>query len=181
MTWKRAVAAIPVLVLLVWACSYHTYEFKGGIAMNDGGFFSYPRYHARLGRVDVIHQKRAIFDFGGLPSEDFDLYLKVENPPFDGYGEIRQLPVMISVTLTDESGKEICAATGPIANGSLVNQSNWILSTGGRDSYFWNEHCLQFPVHRFRKYRLIVDTDDRAGIGSLIIIPTLGGGGVELP
>ena len=55
--WKRVLAAVPILVgvfvLVLWTLGYHRFEFKGGVGVRDSGFFSYPRYHAQLGRLPL--------------------------------------------------------------------------------------------------------------------------------
>ena len=59
---KMVPILIAVLVAMVWAFSYHTFEFKGGISIRDTGFLSYPRYHAQL--VSCRYGKTASIPLG---------------------------------------------------------------------------------------------------------------------
>ncbi len=64
--WLLMVAVL-IAVAAVWATSYHTWEFKGGEAIRDSGFFFYPRYHAQLGRLALWEAGEYQFTARGLP------------------------------------------------------------------------------------------------------------------
>src|SRR5882762_1229303 len=78
-TAGRVLMALLLLVLAVWAFSYHSFEFKGGLGVSDTGFLSYPRYHAQLGELPSWKNGEYQFTVRGLPPGPLDLVLQVPN------------------------------------------------------------------------------------------------------
>jgi len=184
--WKRVLMTVPILigafVVVLWALSYHTFEFKGGIGVRDSGFFSYPRYHAQLGHFLLLRAGEYQFAVHGLPSGPLNLALEVSGITYTQRAELTSLATTVSVSITDASGKELCSASGRLSDSKLRGLGSWVLESSSSRSAFWHPACENLPISRFRTYAVKVTlsaVDPHSPDTQLT--PILEGGGTELP
>ena len=183
---RRALMVVSVLmaflVVAVWAFSYHSFEFKGGMGIRDSGFLSYPRYHAELGELPLRKAGEYQFTVRGLPPESLDLSLQVLDATIDDTSELTSLSTSVRVSITDGSGKELCAASGKLSDAKRPGLSSWVLESSDSHAEFWHPRCLQLPISRYKTYSVkltISGVDDRSP--HKMLAPNLAGGGNELP
>jgi hypothetical protein len=179
----RLVAVLCVaLAVAVWAFGYHCSEFKGGLAIRDSGFFSYPRYHVRVGELPLWKDGEYQFMLSGLPPELLSLALEVADASDVDRPQLASLATTIHVAIIDGSGKDVCTATGGLKNSSDSDRSSWVMASSTSRVYFWQPHCQQLPISRFKSYVVRVTVsgvDDRSPHKTIWV--ALEGGGNELP
>jgi len=179
---KRArlmrVAALLVCTFLLWAVGcYHTWEFKGGVGISDSGLFSYPRYHAQIGRVPLWKPGEYQFTVRGLPPGPLELGIVVQDAMHADRAELISLPTFVSVSISDSSNNQLCRATGSL---SLKTDDPWIPTP--HSFYFWHPRCREIQTSRFRRYTVKVTVSDvDARSPRWTIMPVLRGGGIDLP
>jgi len=182
---KRAwmiVISVGLLLIAFWATSYHPSRFRGGIALRDSGFFSYPRYHAQLGDLPLWKEGEDQFTVHGLPPGPLDLKLQVLDSTDANRAELTSLSTNVSVSITDSSGKQVCEGSGKLSDAGTREHSTWALASSSSQAAFWHAGCLQMPISRFKTYTVRVRTsevDPRSPHST--IMPVLEGGGIELP
>jgi hypothetical protein len=180
--WRIVLAAVFVIVFSLWYTGYHTWEFKGGERIRDSGFFSYPRYHAELGRFNLWEAGKHQFTARGLPRDSLTLSLQVLEASADDRKELTSLGTFLSATVADDSGNILCTASGRLSDGGTRGVSSWVLSSNGSDSSFWHPGCREFPISRSKAYTVTVavsGVDPRSPHRTIMVI--LQGGGTELP
>jgi hypothetical protein len=185
-TMKRVLTRLPiliaVLVVSVWAFSYHRFEFKGGVGVWDSGFFSYPRYHAQLGKLPLWEAGEYRFTVHGLPPGPLDLELRVSDSTYAETTQLASLSTVVSVSIADSSGKEFCSARGRLSEAKLRGLGGWVLESSSSHASFWHPRCQNLPISRFKTYTAKVsvsDVDPHSPQKELML--GLEGGGTELP
>jgi hypothetical protein len=184
---KIVFVGVGVVLLLIawhWAGTYHLREFQGGIGIHDTGFWSYPRYHAQLGRMPMWQDGNYQFNVRGLPSEDFSLSLNVEGNSGSDRNLLESLSSSITVTVTDGDGYQLCSGGGVLSHAARGRDSEslWVLESSTTHASFYIGKCLDLPMKRSESYRINValkQVDPRTPHTNLL--PFLEGGGNELP
>lgn len=178
--WLIILVALFIAGVALWAFSYHTWEFKGGEAIRDSGFFSYPRYHAQLGRLPLWEPGEYQFAVRGIPPDSLALELQVlEATQAD---RLPSLSTSVSATVTDSSGKLLCTASGRLSESGTRGLSTWVLASSVSNKSFWHPRCRELPISRSKAYIVRVtvsDVDPRSPHRTIMVI--LQGGGNELP
>jgi hypothetical protein len=186
-TRKRVLKTVPailvVLVLAVWSLSYHPSQFKGGIAVCDSGFFSYPRYHAQLGHVPLWKAGEYRFSVRGLPPGPLDLALWASDGAEAEHAELPSLSTTVSVWIADSFGAEVCSASGRLSEAKLSGRlAGWASGSSSSHASFWSPRCQNLPISRFKPYTVKVAVSDvDLHSPQKTLIPVLEGGGNELP
>ena len=185
-TGRRVLTFVPILIVFLvgalWVFSYHSFQFTGGMGIRDSGFFSYPRYHAQLGELPLWRNGEYRFTVHGLPPDPLDLVLQVSDTTDADRAELTSLPTSVSVSITDNAGKEICTASGNLSDAKDRARSTWVLASSSSSASFWQSRCQQLPISRFKTYTVKValsDADDHSP--HKMLRPILQGGGNELP
>jgi len=176
-TWLTILASLFFVGVVVWAVSYHAWEFKGGLSISDSGFFSYPRYYAQIGSLPLWKAGEYQFTVRGLPPGPLELVLAIQEATEADRALLTSLSTAVNVTITDSSGNKICEASGSL---SISSADPWILPS--HSAYFWHPRCTHIQTSRFRTYIVKVtvsDVDTRSPRWT--IVPALRGGGIELP
>ena len=185
------VLVASIIAVLLWVASYHPSEFRGGLEIHDSGLFSYPRYRAVLGRLPLFQSREYSFKVRGLPPGPLDFALQLDDFEEAERPLVASLSTSIAVSLNDDSGKTICSARGSLSDYAAKGNSEgiWVLRGGVTPlptplrTELWNTRCLNLPISRVRAYDMVVrvtDADPRTPT-KIVLLPTLSGGGIELP
>lgn len=180
--WVAIVGVLFACGLTIWGIGYHTWEFKGGESIRDSGFFSYPRYHALLGRLPLWKAGKYQFNVRGMPPDPMSLVLDVLDATHADRGDLTSLSTLVNVTITDLSGKMLCTANGQLVGTERPGFASWVLASSVDEAYFWHPACREFPVSSSRAYLVnltVSDVDPRSPHRTVVVI--LEGGGNELP
>jgi hypothetical protein len=194
--WKRkaltlSVLAIALISVSLCIASYHPSQFRGGVEIQDFGLFSYPRYRAILGRLPLSQSRDYNFKVHGLPPGPLDFTLQLDDFRENDRPLIASLSTSIAVSINDDSGKAVCSASGSLsdyaANGN--RDGIWVLKGGISPlpsplrTELWNTDCLNLPISRFHAYNVAVKVtgEDQHSPVRIMLVPTLSGGGIELP
>jgi hypothetical protein len=173
--------AVALAVLLVWwLSSYQTWGFHGDGKIRDSGVFTYPRYHVELNQIPFSEAGEHHFSFTGAPPEKMWLQFGIVGKTGRDATELTSLKTEIDVLLQDDQGNVLCTASGVPIQGA--KHGGWILTYSSDYAAFYNLACVDLPMSRRRSYALqvgIKSVDDRSP--SVFLVPTLLGGGIELP
>ena len=115
-TWLITLIVAVVRLVVMWLVSYHRFELKGAAGLRDSGFFSYPRYHVRLGSVPLWQAEEYEFKVSGLPPSPLDLRLQVSDYTGANRDELTTLSTNVAVRMMDSSGKQVCEGTGSLSD-----------------------------------------------------------------
>ena len=183
---KRAMLVVAAVLLVlfatIWIFSYHTSEFKGGLSIQDSGFFSYPRYHAQLGQFPLWEPGEHQFTVRGLPPGPEYLQLYVEDATHADRAELTSLSTSVEVSIVDSAGKEICAGNGRLSDAETRERETWVLSSSASSALFWHESCREFPISTSKTYTIKIKLSEvHAHSPHRTLLAVLAGGGQELP
>jgi hypothetical protein len=113
----------------------------------------------------------------------FQLY--VEGAGSQQVEELERLELEIDASLIQESTGltppvQVCKATGTPT--SKVERTRWVVMSGGNVAALWHEACLDMSMSANHRYTLTVTTrPSSATLPTFNVVPTLEGGGIELP
>jgi hypothetical protein len=165
---------VGAIAVVIWLWPYSAANYQGDGTIADTGFWSYPRYHIRFPQVSLASPGEHQFTCRGLPPESLTLELRLVET--GQYEQLRKLKTRVEFTLTDDAGKTICEAAGPL--------SAWVLAwmPAHDTGYFWQPACRDFNVSRRKRYQLtLVAKDVDPQSPPVLVEPMLTGGGNELP
>lgn len=185
-----SVLAVGVIFVILWDTSYHTSQFSGGLAIQDFGLFSYPRYRAVVGRLPLSKAGEYNFNVRGLPPGPLDFTLQLDDFMETDRPLIASLSTSIAVSIRDDSGKVVCSAAGSVSDLTKGSREGiWVLRGGVAPlpsplrTELWNTGCLNLAIDRSRTYDVAITvTDaDQPFPTRIMLVPTFSGGGIELP
>lgn len=185
-TARRVLMTAPILIValavMIWAFSYHAFEFKGGVGIRDSGFFSHPRYHAQLGDLPLWKDGEYQFTVRGLPPDPLDLSLEVVGATDADRTELTSLSNSVGVFIVDDSGKEVCTGRGQLSDANTRGLDSWVLESSNSHASFWHNRCQQLPIRRSKTYTMKVTVSQAdAHSPHKMLMAVLKGGGNELP
>jgi hypothetical protein len=176
---RRTLIIAGALVIAVfsafWLFGYSTRQFKGGLGIRDSGFFSYPRYYARIGQFPLWKPGEYQFTVRGLPSDPLDLSLHVLDVTDEDRAQMAALLTSVEVSVTDSFGNPVCACGGRLNGG-------WVFLSGPERTLFRHYRCRDLPISRSVTYVVkvaLAKIDARSPHRTVELIMT--GGGNELP
>jgi len=126
---------VLLTVFLLNSACYRRSEFKGGLGIRDNGVFSYPRYHAEVGRFPLSDGEYS-YKVDGLPPEPLTLTLQVENGSEAQRTKLTAIPARVMVAITESSGGKVCSADGYLAESNGVADHKWILAGSASGAYY---------------------------------------------
>lgn len=181
-TWLLLSATVVVLVSTIWLAGYHSWEFKGGLGIRDSGPFSYPRYHAYIGNINLPQAGEYQFTVHGLPPTTLGLELQVADATQGDRMVLTSLSTQLAVSIADSSGREVCSATGRLSDATTRGLNSWVLASSSAGASFWHPSCRNMTFSRFKTYTVtakLSDVDAHSPQRELKLV--LQGGGDELP
>jgi hypothetical protein len=177
-----SILALTVGVLFI---PHPVSSYKGPGTMRDYGLLSYPRYELKLPSISVDDKNRN-FTFAGVPSEEMSLQLYIVGATIDRLETpLAKLSTQITAQLFEEATpttprRVLCSATGSPAGASM--DSRWVMTGNYTFAALWHARCLRMPMAKERRYTLTLDIvpADSSSLAK-VLVPTLQGGGYELP
>jgi hypothetical protein len=178
LTVRRALAVVAAaVVVLAWlALPYGASRYRGDGAITDRGFWSYPRYRISLPPMDLKADRPHLYKLRGTPPVPLTLVLEVVGPrPLEekDLDALSSVGTRVSVTITDDHGKAVVSASGPL--------NEWVLTRGNQYAAFWHRDWVARRLRQGTTYTLTVSAGGGSATPPLEIAPTLEGGGNELP
>ena len=155
--------------------------YSGDGKLSDN-LFLYPRYKLKFTEIPLNEVNEYHFHFKGAPHEEMGLVLYVKGglADWDYRHSLVNFPASIDAKLTDGKGNVVCHASGRPADSN--SDGVWILMSGPGVAGYWHYQCNGFHVCTLGTYELIIRV---AEVGShaerVVVVPTLRGGGIELP
>ena len=168
------VIACPLLWSLLRIYFYTPSAFSGDGEINDTGFWSYPRYHLVLPRIQSGGGKTYAFSFRGVPRGRFGLGLALDDPRQSPVPEKVKSSITIGAKLHDRRGNTLCDVRSPL--------TAWTESWSRTRVLFWNAQCRSLELRPDCSYvvELTIEADDHS-LAPILFIPVLEGGGNETP
>ena len=161
-------------VALILGGCYRTSRFRGG-TLSDSGLFSYPRYHASLQPLPLDTPARYAFPISGLPSERMTLLFYVVGANHAAREALQAVSTPLQVSLDRVGTGPICSAQGSLG-------PSWVLMSNVHGAAFWQRVCTDLPIRSEAAYVLHVEVGSSASAAThRMLVPTLEGGGNELP
>ena len=187
MKLKRIVpigVVILVITVVVLFVPRPVWSYRGPGTMRDNGVLSYPRYVLKLPSISV-DDKHGSFTFAGVPSEEMSLQLYIVGATLDKLETpLAKLHTQITAHLFEEATPStprhiLCSATGSPAGASM--DSRWVVTGNYAFAALWHARCLRVPMSKERRYTLTLDIAADSSPLAKVLVPTLEGGGNELP
>ena len=158
---RRPASAVAGSVLLAICTSfgcYNTREFKGAGPALDHGLLTCPRYQAPVGVVPLNAKGSYEFRFSGLPDEEMILQMHIPMGPDTNTDEFEHLSTSFVASIVDESGDQVCAATGS-PQGKLP-ADRWVLMSSATVAAYWHSSCGGLRFVRDKTYTLRLQLHD---------------------
>jgi hypothetical protein len=155
--------------------------YRGDGKLSDNLFF-YPRYKLKFAEIPLNEAAEYHFHFKGAPDEDMALvlYVKGDLADHDSRHSLVNYPASIDARLTDGKGNVVCHASGRPADSN--SDGVWVLMGGSGVAGYWHYRCNGFRIWTFGTYDLRIQvTEVGPHAEKVIVVPTLEGGGIELP
>jgi hypothetical protein len=175
---------LVALTFVVQVVPHPVWSYRGPGTMRDHGVLGYPRYELKLPSMSVDDKYRS-FSFTGVPSEDMSLQLYVVGATIETLAPLEKWRTQITAQLFEEATplvprRVLCSATGSPSEGQ--KDGRWVVTGSYIHAAFWHAECLRVPMSKERRYTLTLeiagaDSSSRARV----LVPTLRGGGIELP
>lgn len=193
---RIAVVVLAALGLFAigWCSPWHGFLYRGDGTFLDQGEWAWPRYILRLKEISLSEPAEYVFHLRGLPTEKLTLMLVVENVATDSTAARVLLTSgrpKIDVIIVNGKGYEVCRASGRPADSN--EDGVWVLTSSTGYAAYWAYGCREIQFRSFERYTLKVRISDvlRNGINGdheqegmakgQMVVPTLKGGGEELP
>ena len=174
--WIIVVVAMVFLSLAWLAWSYKISRFRGDGAISDRGFWSYPRYRIRFSPIELRAGQACSYRFRGAPPVPLSLKLELADPPSlddTGTGTASSAETQVSITIADGNGNVLVSAAGPL--------KSWKLAQSRGYAAYWHPDSIDAKFREGTAYTMTISTSGEGVIPALVIVPTLEGGGTELP
>ena len=178
-------AAAAMLAIVTLCVPHNVWSYEGPGKLRDNGLLSYPRFQLELPRVELGPGQQRSVTFTGVPSGEMSVMLYVTGSSLEDFDTLKALQVQITARLFEEATaatprRVVCEATG-VPSGTFP-ESQWVVTANRYQAALWHCRCLRISVSSERRYTLdLVITPTGPLFPPKVIVPTLEGGGVELP
>ena len=159
------------------ATHYEGWRYQGGQIVNNG-LFSQPRFEAPLASVPFNVPGTYEFSFSHFPADDATVMLTTPSAPSED--SIEGLTTEVRIRVIDQNSRIKCDGAGRPRRGQGPRQ--WVVtsSAGVIGLWHWACTCLQLRACAPCRVEITVGPVDPA-TPAMLLIPTLSGGGLELP
>ena len=159
------------------ATHYSGWRYRGGRLVNNG-IFSRPRYEAQFAPMALNVPGGYEYTFSRFPATDAVVMLATPSEP--SVASIERLTTKVRLRVVDQNGQVQCDATGsPAAKDEnerlIVTSSTGVIG-------LWHLKCAKLQLRRCNGclFSITIGPVDPATPG-VLIVPTIQGGGIELP
>ena len=182
MTFRTVRRLAPLIAgcVLISSCyvatHYDGWRYQGGPIINNG-LFARPRYKAPLPAIPCNVPGTYEYSFSRFPDDDAVVMLTTPSAP--AVSTIKALTTKVHLRVIDDQGQIKCDAAGfPGGKGNeqlVVTSSAAVLG-------LWHMKCATLPLRTCNPCRLqVVVGPVDPSTPAILVVPTLHGGGIELP
>ena len=170
-------AAVCVLISTGYAVTHYPgWLYRGG-RLADNGIFSRPRYQAQFPAIPLNVAGSYEHTFSRFPADDAVVMLATPGGP--SVPSIERLTTRIRLRVVDQNNQVRCDATGSPAgkenDGLILTSSTGVMG-------LWHVGCARLQLRACRSCRLVISIGPvDPATPAVSVIPTIQGGGVELP
>lgn len=158
------------------ATHYSGWRFRGGRLVNKG-IFSRPRFEAQFSAVPLNVPGNYEYSFSRFPAADADVMLATPSGP--SVASIERLATKVRLRVVDQNNQVLCDATG---SPSGKNNERLVVTSSIGVIGLYHVGCLRLQLRTCNPCRLLISVgpvDPATPV--LLVIPTIDGGGIELP
>jgi hypothetical protein len=176
----RRLGWIVVGCVLVSSCyvatHYSGWQYRGGRLINNG-IVTRPRFQTRFAEIPLNVPGAYTYTFSRFPATDAVVMLATPSePPED---PIRNLATQVRLRLVYQDGRLLCDGTGS-PRGTGRNQL--VVTSSAGVIGLWHTSCALLQLHACNPCQLHVSVGPvDPATPSMLLVPTLEGGGFELP
>jgi hypothetical protein len=158
------------------ATHYRGWLYRGGSLVNNG-IFSRPRYESQFPAIPLNVSGSYEYTFSRFPAADALVMLATPSTP--SVSSIERLTTRVRFRVVDQNNEIQCDATG--SPGGKDNEKLVVTSSTGVIG-LWHVRCNRIQLRGCNSCRLLISIGavDPATPG-ILVIPTIQGGGIELP
>lgn len=158
------------------ATHYRAWQYRGG-RLIDNGVLSRPRYLAQFADIPFNVPATYTHTFSRFPGSDAVVMLSTPSEPSDG--SIEKLTTLLRLRVVDQDGQVLCDGSGsPRGTG---HSQLLVTSSGGKTIGLWHTRCALLELRACNPCLHISVGPVDSATPRLGLVPTLQGGGVELP
>jgi hypothetical protein len=156
---------------------YRGWRYRGGRLVNNG-IFSRPRFEAQFPPIALNVPGTYEYTFSRFPAADAAVMLATPSEP--SVASIEGLTTKVRLRVIDQNGQLLCDATG--SPGEKSDEHRLIVTSSSGVSALWHMRCARLQLQACNACRLtiVIGPVDPA-TPRLSIVPTIQGGGIELP
>ena len=158
---------------------YRGWRYRGG-RLVDNGLLARPRYRAPFAAIPFDAPGTYTYAFSRFPGPDAAVMLATPSGP--SRGALESLTTQLHVRVVDHAGRTVCDASGSPRPGQGPKQA--IVTSIGDEQVtgLWVWNCVGLQLYDCDPCRLSVSVGAPDGAApKMLLVPTLEGGGVELP
>jgi hypothetical protein len=160
-----------------YAALHQAWRYEGG-KIHDSGVISYPRFTAPFRPIPFNRAATYSFHFKRFPADQAVVMLNTPTAPHRE--QLEKLRTRLSIRVEDERAVTRCEASGFPAG--LGPAQAFVTSAPVHATGIWLMSCNGFSVERCDPCTLTLTISDvDPATPSIPLVPTLEGGGIELP
>jgi len=153
------------------------WKYHGDGTIDDSGVISYPRYRAAFAPIQFNIPSQHRYSFRGFPGSP--AWVMLETPSAPLADSLEALQTHIEVAVVDDRGRVLCRGAGSPAG---RDAERWVVTSSQRAIGLWHMGCNGFGTGACKPCQLTVTISDvDPATPSIPLVPTLKGGGIELP
>ncbi len=176
----RRFAPLVVGCALISSCyvatHYSGWLYRGGRLVNNG-IFSRPRYEAQFPAIVLNVPRSYEYTFSRFPAADALVMLATPSGP--SVPSIERLTTKVRLRVVDRNNQVLCDATGSPAG---KDNERLIVTSSTGVMGLWHMGCARLQLRTCNSCRLLISIGPvDPATPAVLVIPTIQGGGIELP
>ena len=158
------------------ATHYRGWQYRGG-RLIDNGLLSRPRYQAQFAKIPFNVPGTYSYSFRRFPGADAVVMLSTPSgPPEDS---IENLSTQLRLRMVNQDGQVLCDGAGSPGG---TGQNRVVVTSSTGVTGLWHMSCAALQLRACNPCRLFVSVGPvDPATPNILLIPTVQGGGVELP
>jgi hypothetical protein len=171
------IAAVAAVVAS-YALLYPARGYQGDGTIHDSGVVSFPRFRVEFLPMALDEPATRSFRFRRFPGNPASVFIQTPTEPAPE--AIEQLVTSVTIRITDQDGSVVCSGTGFPAG---RDGDRLVVTSGGPGVLgLWHAGCVDVSVVSCDPCTLEVSVANiDPATPSISVVPTLQGGGIELP
>ena len=153
-------------------------HYQGDGSIHDSGVVSFPRFRVEFPSMALNQPATRSFTFRRFPGNPATVFIQTPTEPAPE--AIERLMTSVAIRITNQDGLVVCSGTGFPAG---RDGDRLVVTSGDRGALgLWHRGCVDVSVASCDPCTLEVSIANiDPATASMSVVPTLQGGGIELP